>query len=268
MIITICNIYRYSDREKQLLPHFIKHYKDKLKTEIIFCCDQNNYEFHDFCIKNDIKYYASNFEYDKVYGIGDSVRINNIKNKYECWYIPADLDEFISFESKEHIDNLIAFSLFNEYKYVIGYFRDRFVFKDTILDKINPDIEIAKQFPYVTSFTKDVMKACDYKVCLCSPNLDVDAGHHNIKPTDIYTYKIIKTLKNKYINLFVDHYKWFGNILKLEKEKMQIRIKNQSPSHTEQKNLLKHFNSIHNTNYFSDQLCDRCNAQLYHDYNI
>lgn len=234
MITTICNIYNYSDREKQLLPHFIKHYRDKLNTYIIFCCDSNNHEFHDFCIDNSIIYHTFDFEYDKIYGIIDSIRINNIKNRYKCWYIPTDLDEFIDFQSEQSIQNMTHSCIINNYKYISGYFLDRFISKDRILENIDPTIDISEQFPYASSFTKDILEAWDKKVCLVSPELDISAGHHDVVDGI--------GLENIYFYLPVNHYKWFGDILKLEKEKMLTRLKNQSIYYLEQKKLLEYFN--------------------------
>lgn len=238
MIITICNIYRYSDREKQLLPHFIKHYREILKTTIVFCCDQNNHLFHNFCTENNIIYHTSNFEYDKIYGSVDSMRINNINSIYKCWYIPTDLDELIDFGSAESLQDMVSSCMINNYKYISGYLVDRFVAKDQILESIDPNIDISKQFPYSSSLTKDIMGAHNNKVCLISPDINVDPGHHKV----ILDPESRQLCKNPQFNLCVNHYKWFGDILKLEKEKMIIRLNNNSLYAIEQQKLLEYFN--------------------------
>lgn len=234
-IDVICNIYHFSNREKELLPHFIRHYAYKLKLNVLILTDYKNIHLKKYCDQNQIVCEYYDFSYNKVFGCQDSHRINNLKNKRGNWYVPIDLDEFINFYSKELILQTIESCIKTNKKYVSGKLLDRFNIKNSIKANIDLDIPLSDQFPYSEYFTKNVMRGCIDKVCLCSPELSVSGGHHYILNQKDSVYK-----NTNYIPK-VNHFKWFGNILELEKDKMEIRKNAQSPYYKEQENLLKHF---------------------------
>jgi hypothetical protein len=240
-MITICNIYNYSDREKQLLPHFINHYRDKLQLEIIFCVSEQNIEFQKYCQKNNLGYKIfDNFDSSKTFGYQDSCRINFVKNEIDCWYIPVDLDEFIYIENNDHILRLQKQCVDTDAKYVTGFLVDRLCVENTIKPKIDPDTLITDQFPVKSYITRNIMSGCVYKVLLASPDISVSAGHHwpiykdNKKATHL-------SLKDSVLPIY--HYKWFGNILELEYSKYIIRNKYTPEFAPEQKKLLDYFDA-------------------------
>jgi hypothetical protein len=233
IINTICNIYNFSEREKQLLHHFIKHYRDKLVTNIVFICDTDNKEFISFCIDQNIKYHTFKFSKQKPHGQQDSSRINYVKDLYKEWYIPVDLDEFIEFKSNAEIEDIAVSCKKNQYKYISGLLSDKFTGKLAIRPSIDYDKEIFIQFPYSDFFTRDKLKGCINKVCLCDPDVYVGAGHHSPKN------HLLKP--NPQYKLTVNHYKWFGDVLILEEEKMNMRKSNNNNWYKEQELLLKIF---------------------------
>jgi hypothetical protein len=234
-IDVICNVYHFSNREKQLLPHFIRHYVNKLNLNILILTDYKNTELKNYCDQNQVDCEYFNFSYDEVCGLQDSDRINKTKNKRGNWYIPVDLDEFIDFYSTEHVLQMIESCIKTNKKYVAGKLLDRFVTKNSIKDSIDLDSPLSNQFPHSEYFTKNVMGGCINKICLCSPELSIGAGHHNV----LHQHNII--YKNTNYNPMVNHFKWFENILELEKRKMQLRKNKKSRYNKEQENLLKHF---------------------------
>jgi len=237
-ILTICNVHFFGDREVELLKHFIQHYKS-IKTKIIFCCSKENTKFIEYCENNNLickKF--NNFIKNSTYGQQDANRINIVKNEYNKWYIPVDLDEFIEIPKEfNSIYDLRQLCILNEKKYAMGALVDRFVEKNKIKEKINSDELIEKQFPYKEKFTSKIMKGYATKVVLCSPDLNIAHGHHFVEKD-----KELKLCLNKQNLINVNHYKWFGDIMNLEKEKMKIRKLVNNSCFKEQQRLFKHFN--------------------------
>ena len=240
-IYTICNIYGFLDREKQLLPHFVNHYRSKLETQIVFCTSHTNIEFHHYCDANNLEYISfDNFDSNLPLGSQDSLRINHTKNIKKSWYIPIDLDEFISIENKKHLLDLKQQCLTSSAKYVTGYLVDKICADKNIKPQIDVEISIQTQFPQTFLITRNIMDGCIYKVLLASPDIDVSPGHHwpvfqnNKKATHL------ALAKNRFQ---IYHYKWFGDILKLEYEKYIVRKKYCPKFATEQKKLLDYFDA-------------------------
>lgn len=240
-MITICNIHNYSDREKQLLPHFIRHYKDKLQTSIIFCISEQNIELQKYCDISNIEYKTfNNFDPTQILGNQDSERINQVKNKIQDWYIPVDLDEFIVVESYVDLELLQKQCVDTDAQYVTGYLVDRLSEQNQIKEYICEHTPIHEQFPHTDYITRNIMRACVYKVLLSSPDVSVSPGHHwpVIPDCDKATHLALSDIK-----IPIYHYKWFGNILELEYNKWKVRI-NRSPKYAlEQHNLLNYFDA-------------------------
>lgn len=240
-IYTICNVYNFSNREKQLLPHFVKHYRDKLQSSIIFCTPAENKEFHKYCEINKLEYKVfDTFDTHKPLGTQDSQRINSIKDKIGCWYMPVDLDEFVSIKDPDQLARLQKECVDTEAQYVAGFLADRVCSEKCIKQEIDTNSLIENQFPVRAVITRNIMKGCIYKVLLSSPDISVSPGHHwpiykdNKKATHL-------SLKGSVLPIY--HYKWFGNVLELEYSKYSIREKYAPEFASEQKKLLDYFDA-------------------------
>ena len=160
----------------------------------------------------------------------EGVFINQTRLRFNEWYIPTDLDEFHyikGFESFEKIKEQCTRegALFAE-----TLFEDRITEDGHIPPNILPDISIFDQFPRNGRITELITHGCCNKICLASPSTPLTDGHHQTQSK----YLPFSQLGTTY------HFKWFGNLIEREKEKLAARIKNGYPFFTESKLLLEH----------------------------
>lgn len=241
-IIAICNIYSNSNNYKCLLHHFIKHYKNIKIDKIIFICEEDVQGF----IKNNFNCSGIVLEKPKVFstssnlieqikkksffpaglekvslGTLDSFRINSFKNKYNCWYVPLDLDEFHDIED---IHELKSECLSSGKQYVYSELYDRTTTDMSVPASLSSKC-IFSQFPNHVDITGSIMKGNKRKVALCHPDVDVSGGHHGvtIEPFTIDKGILCKEDKSQKIQFRTFHFKWFGDFFRVDKEKREDR---------------------------------------------
>lgn len=236
-ICLICNIYSAFDRYKDLLPHFLKHYSNLGVDHIIFICDisiknyiQSTFEYKNiiYLIKDD----SSLFLPKGQTGQNDSNRINMVKNQINSWYVPADLDEFHIIEPFESFAELKQDCDLTHAYFVKSIMVDRVAHGDHIPANIDLKIKIDDQFPVKKDITTTIMEAHTDKCILAHPDIDIGPGHHNI----INNHNQYASYKKTF---FTNHYKWFGDVFKIEQFKMNERKKTGLMYYQEQQRLLE-----------------------------
>lgn len=236
-MILICNIYSDSDRYKYLFTHFINHYYNLGVNKMIFICNKivQNYinNVNDLYNLNIDYYLPFDRDMTKPFGLNgeiDSLYINLIKELNQCWYIPVDLDEFYDLGEIKSFEELKNICINQNKEYVISNMIDMIAEDRKIPKEINKDIPIKNQFPVEYNITGSVMKACSTKVILAKNNINVGPGHH----TSLDKEK--KAFSN---NFLTRHYKWFGDVIDMEKFKHDERKKSGSKYFIEQNNLFE-----------------------------
>ena len=235
LIFTICNIYSYSNRYHCLLPHFIEYYTRLESDKIIFIC---NAEVASDLLNSKIDKRRVLIEPPKtgaltklegIVGGDDSERINRVKNENVVWYVPTDLDEFHDISPFRSFQELRTACIKGGHKYVASQMLDMVAPNRALPKTIAPEIPISDQFPVELNITGEIMKAWTRKVVFASPEVDVDKGHHYTKNFKYDSFPQIFTTR---------HYKWFGDILKYERNKMIERKKLGWDFYVEQERLL------------------------------
>jgi hypothetical protein len=244
-MINITVINAIYDNHEQLLPHFIPHYISLGVNSFIFGIKGGRKnpawtyvegKAHENS-KSGVKITVEEFlPYpDEICSFVDSRFINQAKAKIggDGWYIPADIDEF-------HVINNLNFQEVAEIcqsqdkKYVLSFFADRLTASKTILKEIKPDINIFEQFPIEIPMTRQIGGGADQKVCLAHTSIDIGTGHHYVE-NDTNNANALDIYGTTY------HFKWFGNLLDREKEKLRTNALHGKPWAQENQNIIDYF---------------------------
>jgi hypothetical protein len=196
-----------------LVFHYIKHYiKHGISPKNItilpygYLNFEKNYEkFKDICIHYNVPIHPiENFPYDFM--IAHNRYLEWQKN--ECnefdWLLKTDIDELMSYGYYK-LDEYIHFLIKNEFDCGAGGFVDC-IDKDHRLKPVNKEFDIFDQFPKRCMLTKNVVKACNYKIVVFKSNVFLTVGNHGSSTENI---KIHNSTLNK-----VYHFKWIDNIKK------------------------------------------------------
>lgn len=212
----ICNIYKDVD---DLLPHFLKHYMGYGIRNFLFGIHEMNPKI----IENVRKFTPDGITIQtvesykgQICGTKEGESFNRLRLlSNSSWIIPADLDEFHLPCEFNSFNDLASACQMENANYVKSILNDCITPDGSIPHHILPDIPIKIQFPNNVDLTKNLLRACNSKICLALKTTSLTEGNHSsgngripdnsIKPFS----KISKTL----------HYKWFGNLKEKEEEK-------------------------------------------------
>lgn len=173
-----------------LFYHFINHYDPHVdKFSIVFHYKNKDtldsfYEIIPSCKRN-IQLWDGKYDENTKNNY-----INNLINTENTSSIIADHDEFIQFNE--------TFFKCTENQYNSGQLIERLNIENgkIILSKVNRDIDLLKQFPHSTNFTR-LFRATN-KICYVHDGMHVSLGHHQLlnntnnpphTTVDIYHFK-------------------------------------------------------------------------------
>lgn len=225
----------------ELLPQFADHYY-QLEVDEIHClvhgpkADEVLERAQALVSAKSITFHQTNARWrnSPIEAINkDELRLKLRLNQSD-WYIPADLDEFVSFYPVEKalaVEALTAVMTERNYQYSSGKFIDK-VSATGELTVFDPKQSLQSQYPQTTHITRDIMKLDDKKVVLCRGSRAVSSGHHRI---------VDGTLK-EWPELFtIDHYAWRSTRLTM----LDQRYANYPPGvlHEPLERLKTHLNS-------------------------
>lgn len=230
-MIVICNI---RDEFKDLIPHFYDHYHKLGITRFAFGVrgGKKNPAWNELS-----KYNVYNHKFFLIESYDapldekeEGLFLNGVVRQIDEWYVPADLDEFHVISGHQSFSVLESMCVSAGRSHVKSKLIDRVASDGTIPPSIKPDIPIFDQFPKDHDITENIMGGCRDKVCLASPKTFLVDGHHNPMDGSLIPLSEEATY----------HFKWFGNIVAKESEKIEARIKNGYFFFTEGQKLLKH----------------------------
>lgn len=118
------------------------------------------------------------------------------------WLLKTDIDEFIShgyYKPDEYLNFLIK----NNFDGGGGWFVDC-IDKNHILKNVERDINIFDQFPKRCMITKNIVRACTYKIVIFKSDKYLTVGNHGCSTENV---KFHNSISNK-----VYHFKWISNI--------------------------------------------------------
>jgi hypothetical protein len=194
-----------------LLNHYINHY---IKLGILpknitiipygYVNFEKNYiKFKDICaLYNLPMYQLENFPYDFVTAYNKFLEWQKTDGIKFDWLIKTDIDEFILY-GYYTLHEYIHFLIKNEFDCGGGWFVDC-IDKEHKLKSVDGDINIFDQFPKRCRITKNIIKACDYKIVIFKSSQIVSLGNHSCITENS---KIHTSYSNK-----VYHFKWIDNI--------------------------------------------------------
>lgn len=199
----------------QLLPHFIKHYKEHVDEINIAVYETDLYPSLEKEITQIIKG-QDNVKIIKVIKdrIFDWERVTQLYNfvksqKPNDWWVIADIDEFHLYPNdnlRYMVDNCDK----HGYQLVRGGFVDR-IGEDGTFPEIVDSIPIFEQFPTMGFFRYPMSKACPNKVCVMKGHIELTSGQHYAKINGHTTWRWQgwdHPLIPKSYTVQVHHFKW------------------------------------------------------------
>jgi hypothetical protein len=225
-----------------LIPHFIDHYS-KYVDEIQFVVYQS--PIHPTLI-NDVKEAIKDhknvkivktienteFDWSKVTALYNLMKSKNQND----WWVIADIDEFHLYPND---DLKILITNCDKYGWdlVRGGFIDR-IGPEGTFSKLEPNINIFKQFPNAGFFRYPMSKACPNKVCVMKGYIELTDGQHYAKIDGYTTWKWQgwnHPLINPHSYIQVHHFKWDSS--SIERIKAVADVK-QSYSYSDEYKLM------------------------------
>ncbi len=225
-LIYVASIYHLP---KYFLNHILNHYTIQGVDKFVFAVNCKN-------AWNEL-YNASNNYNIELHKETKSWWVNNdsdFKNKIRKtlnntdWIIPADLDEFHFHQDFKSLKNLA--NNIKDYDGIYSTLVDKITIDGTIPSELLPNVPLSIQFPKTSFIGKNIMTHSSNKILMCRPHIPIYGGHHYISNN----YKIFSP------NGTTFHYKWFGNVLERQKERMNEHLKQKSGWHIETQKLLNY----------------------------
>jgi hypothetical protein len=198
----------------ELLPHFIKHYQDKVDEINIVVYETDMYPL----LGNEISQIIDNqnnikivkvikdriFDWEKVTQLYNFIK----SEKPNDWWVIADIDEFHVYP--DLLCNVISNASKSGWDIIRGGFIDR-IGPDGEFSELQPDIDIFKQYPNMGFFRYPLSKACPNKICVVKGYVELTSGQHYAKIDGYTTWKWQgwnHPLINPYTFVQVHHFKW------------------------------------------------------------
>lgn len=202
--------------EKELLDfnlvhHYIRHYINygvSPKNITIIPYGYLNYEHNYEQFKSICSYYnvpilpIENFPYDFMIAHNRYLEWQKSVGEKFDWLLKTDIDEFIS-HGYYKPDEYLHFLIKNNFDGGAGWFVDC-IDQNHILKDVNRYVNIFEQFPKRGMITKNIVRACAYKIVIFKSNIFLTIGNHGYSTPNVNLHN---SISNK-----VYHFKWISNI--------------------------------------------------------
>ncbi len=215
-----------------LIPHFIKHYKNLYVDEIDFVVYESDLHPN---LRSDVESVIMDISgvkiidviYDRVF---DWERVTKAYNQYTAgepntWWIVADIDEFHLYPMQPRKITIDCEK--NGWEIVRGGFVDR-IGKNGKFPQIKDEEDIFNQFPLAGFFRYPLSGACPNKICLKKGNVEITPGQHYAKILDHTTWRWqgwghpqIAPIEEYSVQ--VHHFKWDSTCLERIKAVAEIK---------------------------------------------
>ena len=191
-----------------ILPHMLKHYKDKVDKVYVGVYRQSENdgildEIEELGIEPFFVYTDSKYNWNKVTDIYNSIK----GTKPNDWWIVSDDDELQVYPYD--IEDIIEYCERNGYEFVTGGFLDR-IGIDGTFPVVNRDTNLHKAFPYAGFFRYPMSGACPNKATLMKGSMQVTSGQHYIQFPDNTSWGKYHPKRMPIEEVFtqVHHFKW------------------------------------------------------------
>ena len=236
-----------------LIPHFIKHYKNYV-DEIQIVVYQSNVEPN---LIEEVTEIIKNYDNVKIIKtiedrVFDWEKVTQLYNfikskKPNDWWVIADIDEFHLYPNDD-IENCIQNCENNGWLLMRGGFIDR-IGKDGEFIELKKNTNIFAQYPNMGFFRYPMSKACPNKICIVKGDIEITAGQHYAKidghttwrwqgwnhpliaPVDVY-------------NVQVHHFKWDKTVIDRIKKIADIK-----KEYAYSDEYFKMYQSLRNSNF-------------------
>ena len=216
MIATLTMCHAYYD--EAYVPHFLKYYQDQGVDHCYLIFNDKEeideeYLQEKYCAENVTLFFAIGEWNAKFSEEHKHTLLKHLNVTSDDWIINVDIDEHVECDSgnlKTKIEEMIA----NGENFCRGRMVDRIAI-DGELKEINEDISLSEQFPFVSNFTRVVLRAETRKIPITRGDLNVTGGSHYLTEES----KSLAIANQE--TLIVYHYKWKKNTV----EKLQERYK-------------------------------------------
>ena len=191
-----------------ILPHMLKHYKDKVDKVYVGVYRQSENdgildEIEELGIEPFFVYTDSKYNWNKVTDIYNSIK----GTKPNDWWIVSDDDELQVYPYD--IEDIIEYCERNGYEFVTGGFLDR-IGIDGTFPVVNRDTNLHKAFPYAGFFRYPMSGACPNKATMMKGSMQVTSGQHYIQFPDNTSWGKYHPKRMPIEEVFtqVHHFKW------------------------------------------------------------
>ncbi len=212
------------DFDYDILPHFIKYYKDLGVDEFLIVLntkiggsDRLAY-CQDILRDNGIEEKMIwEDEYDPVMHTDILMKLNKKYVDSESWIMTIDVDEF--HEYPFDLRKFITYCEENNINFVSGRFVDRLT-SDGKIVSIDINTNLFEAFPEKAEIFRNTFHGCHWKVMLHKAYLELIPGQHFVDESEYYTPKGFPEV------LSVNHFKWRGDLIENNAYRRALFIKN------------------------------------------
>ena len=230
-----------------ILPHMLKHYKDKVDKVYVGVYRQSKNdgildEIEELGIEPFFVYTDSKYNWNKVTEIYNSIK----GTKPNDWWIVSDDDELQVYPYD--IEDIIEYCERSGYEFVTGGFLDR-IGIDGTFPEVTRDTNLHKAFPYAGFFRYPMSGACPNKVTLMKGSMQVTSGQLYIQFADNTSWGKDHPKRMPIEEVFtqVHHFKWDSTCIERIKKVADVN-KKYAYSHE----YLKMYNAIKDSGWKID----------------
>lgn len=218
--------------DARLLPHFLRHYANAgVRDFYIGVSDELEEEVARLASGYPVTLFRGGVTNSYLWGQANDA-IHQLRERYQRddeWVLIVDLDEFVVF--RESIPSVIAAAEAEGANVVRGVMYDRFS-ADGRTRAVEPDSDLARQYPVRARLVRDVMEGCDHKAVLVKGHLHgaPGSGQHFLEGE-----KVASTV------LEIDHYKWTEGSIDRLKERCHALEQDGIEWRSEYERVIRHF---------------------------
>ena len=230
-----------------ILPHMLKHYKDKVDKVYVGVYRQSENdgilnEIEELGIEPFFTYTDSKYNWNKVTEIYNSIK----GTKPNDWWIVSDDDELQVYPYD--IEDIIEHCERSGYEFVTGGFLDR-IGIDGSFPVVTRETNLHKAFPYAGFFRYPMSGACPNKATLMKGSMQVTSGQHYIQFADNTSWGTYHPKRMPVDEVFtqVHHFKWDSTCIERIKKVADVN-KDYAYSHE----YLKMYNAIKDSGWKID----------------
>ena len=209
----------------ELLPHFIRHYRELGVEEFDFVLHlltpDAPFREEAMDVLADYGIEPAELLIGQWNGYRGTQYLNTVKARHpEAWFVVADSDEFHLYP--DALPQIIAYAEQQDQDFVTGCLLDR-ISQTGELTPVISDSSIWAQFPVAGFISFPMMGANPFKITLCRGKAKLSEGQHGIviegKEHPVWNDVVAQ----------VHHFKWTADLA----ERMQVRIDNIAAGHWE-----------------------------------